>query len=221
MRSVTTLLPLSVHLVVGLSTLMLGFAQGSLFPYVLAPPILIFSLVSGIRWPRLQISVLSANVLGLLAFGLTFAGLMSGNTETRLLAGAHLLVYLSWIVLLQSKRSAQYWWLLAIAVLEVAVGAILTHAGLYGGLLIVFLFLSIWTLSLFSLYQAGQRFLPDQSAHSEEEKTGGETDEKTAASPSHLPASASLLQASSVQGSIHHPQTSNRWFSARYLFGIL
>ncbi len=74
------------------------------------------------------------------------------------MAGAHLLSYLVWIALFQNKSGRQYWWLLALGVMQVAVGAILSHDPLFGCMLLVYVFLSLWTLSVFSLYQARYGF---------------------------------------------------------------
>ena len=128
MRNLTFILQLSAHALIGMASLMLGYAEGTVFPYLFTIPVVLFSMFGSNRWPRLQFSPLVANVCGLLAFGLAASGLFDGSVESRLLSGAHLLIALTWIVLLQSKKDTQYWWLFALAVLQVSVGSILTSA---------------------------------------------------------------------------------------------
>ena len=57
---------------------------------------------------------------------------------------------------------------LALSVLQAAIGSILTISSSYGGMLLGFMFASIWTLSVFSLYRAhlqyGQAGEPQSAA---------------------------------------------------------
>ena len=65
-------------------------------------------------------------------------------------------MYITWIVLLQTKDIRQYWWLCALSLLQVAVGSVLTlQTGSYGLMLLVYLpnWRCTWTLSVFTLYQ--------------------------------------------------------------------
>jgi protein-glutamine gamma-glutamyltransferase len=152
---VATVFFLSVYGLTAIAGMMLAFAEGSPFPEILTPALAIVAYVLTDRTRMFHIPVIWANALGIAAF--LFAGYqMIGNTTTelRLLAGAHLVVYLTWIVLFQEKHLPQYWWMCALSVLQVAIGAILTISSSYGGMLLGFMFAAIWTLSVFSLYQA-------------------------------------------------------------------
>lgn len=220
MRNLTGVLQVSVHILICMAILMLGYAEGKLFPYFATLPIAVYSMFGTKRWPRIQLPTGIANILGLLAFGLAAKGLFSANIESRLLAGAHLLIYLTWIVLLQAKKYAQYWWLFALAVLQIAVGAILTSNGLFGVMLILFLFTAIWTLTIFSLHQAGQRFAPAETSDLINQPGGAPA---AAAAPVVVappkPPERPLLQSSSTMGSIETEDT-DRWFNTRFAFGI-
>ncbi|GAB4144786.1 MAG: transglutaminaseTgpA domain-containing protein [Planctomycetaceae bacterium] len=225
LRNITIVLQISAHCLAGWASLMLGYAEGAVFPYLLTAPVLLFSYFALNRWPKLQLSPLVANVFGLLAFGLAAAGLFSDSIESRLLSGAHLLVILSWIVLLQTKNLSQYWWLFALAVLQVSVGSILTNRALYGLFLVVFLLLSVWTLSIFSLQQAAARFVSStelEEIHSGANRRG--TSEKSDEVPANEPAkddrkTSPFLESSRVFSGIQLSD-GNRWFSFRFLGGI-
>jgi hypothetical protein len=153
-QRITTVFFISIYGLSALAGSMLAFAEGTFSPELFSAAIAVLAYVCTERTQKLHLPVLWANALGLIAF--VFAGRqMFGETiEERLLAGAHLLVYLSWIVILQKKGLPQYWWMCALSVLEVAVGSILTNASVYGGMLVGFMFAAIWTLSILSLYQA-------------------------------------------------------------------
>jgi len=134
--------------------LMLAFAEGSPFPEILTPGLAVVAYVLTDRTRTVHLPLLVANMLGLVAFLAAGWQMREQTLDQRVLVAAHLLVYLSWIVLFQKKSMAQYWWMCALAVLQVAVGSILTIDTSYGGMLVAFMFVSIWTLSLMSLYEA-------------------------------------------------------------------
>lgn len=148
----------SVYVLVTYSGLMLAFAEGAVHPQGWTLPLAVLAFIFNERLGKLTVSNLWANVLGLAGFLVAGAEFFSPNIEGRLLSGAHLLVYLTWIVLFQRKSAKQYWWMCALSVLQVAVGSVLTQAGAYGAMLVLYLFLAVWTLSVFSLSQAQVRF---------------------------------------------------------------
>ena len=121
-------------------------------------PLAIISLFLTERRRVLLLPDRLANMFGLLALVATAVEFMGENLEARLLAGAHLLVYLTWITIFQDKKPRQYWWLCALGVMQVAVASILTKQGTFGVLLMFYVIGSIWTLSVFSLHRAQQRY---------------------------------------------------------------
>ncbi|MDA0282737.1 MAG: DUF3488 and transglutaminase-like domain-containing protein [Planctomycetota bacterium] len=152
---------ISIYTLTALSGGMMAFAEEIAFPSGLTLPLAILAFFFNEREQRFRIRTLWANVLGILAFAIAGGELLvAGYSETgfaaegRLLAGSHLLSYLVWIALFQQKEGRQYWWLMALSVMQVAVGAILSHDPGFGGLLLVYVFLALWTLSVFSLYLA-------------------------------------------------------------------
>lgn len=156
---------ISIYSLTALSGAMIAFAEEIPFPSGLTLPLAILAYFFNEREQRIRIKTYWANILGLAAFGIAATELLVAGyseagfaAEGRLLAGAHLLSYLVWIALFQDKHGRQYWWLLALGVMQVAVGAILSHDPLFGIMLLVYVFLSLWTLSVFSLYQARYGF---------------------------------------------------------------
>lgn len=148
---------LSIYILACTAATMLGFAEGGwLLPSLLTVPIAITSYAvveqRGFRLPTIAV-----NSLGIFAIFVALVELAIRDIEGRLLFGAHLLVYLTWILLWQEKGAQQRWGLLALSVLQVAVGAVLTTNGLYGAGLGGFLVLIIWTLIHMQLLEAEER----------------------------------------------------------------
>src|SRR6056297_3523270 len=108
--ALATLFPMSVYIMLALSSFVLMYAEGTPFPAVMTLPI---SLIAYLYSERKSIIVLSgwmANFMGLLALGFAAQEFFSDNLEGRLLSGAHLLVYLSWLVIFLTKTRQHYWW---------------------------------------------------------------------------------------------------------------
>jgi protein-glutamine gamma-glutamyltransferase len=148
---------LSLYAVACLAAALLAGAEGGwLIPAALTLPIAVaaYALVehraAGIPTPL-------ANALGLAAVAGALIELAVRDVEGRILFGAHMLVYLSWILLWQEKGSRQRWGLIALSVLQVAIGAVLTSAGSYGIGMAGFLVLTVWTLVLLQLDEAESR----------------------------------------------------------------
>jgi transglutaminase-like putative cysteine protease len=152
----------SVTLCVFLSSLVLASAEGVWFPVGLTPLIAIGTFLIFGRWPRLAAPVAVANILGAIAIIVASIEFYSGTIYGKLLAGAHMLVYLTWIVLLMRKGFRQFWWLCALSLLQLAVAAVITQDAMFGASLIGMLFVLIWTLSVFSLFRAQSYMQVDQ-----------------------------------------------------------
>jgi protein-glutamine gamma-glutamyltransferase len=211
---------ISIYTLTALSGGMIAFAEEIPFPSGLTLPLAILAYFFNEREHRIRLKTFWANILGVAAFGtaateLLVAGFSEAGfvAEGRLLAGAHLLSYLTWIALFQDKHGRQYWWLMALGVMQVAVGAILSHDPFFGVMLLVYVFLSLWTLSVFSLYQAqygfevaGQSITPNLN---------------NAATPQN-PARASftLGQPDEFRGAIQlDPQ--EQWVNRRFVLGVV
>ncbi len=154
----TTALQVGLYGLVILASGMLALAEGAAFPDLFTIPLTLLALFVTERWKLFHLRVRWANVLGLAAFGLAGWELSSGLIEARLLSLAHLLVYLTWIVLFMAKTTRMSWNLCLLSVLHVAVGAVLTSSGLFGLLCVVFLVAALWTLTVFTLSRTRQRY---------------------------------------------------------------
>lgn len=142
----------SVTIVLSAAAILLAFSEGRAFPSALTP---LFAL-AGIyivdfrRWANLPTIV--ANLCGLAALVITTMQ-FSGTNYNKVLAGTHLLVYLTWIVLFMRKGHRQFWWLIALSVLQVTISGVLSTGVGFGAAVFGMTLLLLWTLSVFSLFR--------------------------------------------------------------------
>ncbi|WP_237229177.1 DUF3488 and DUF4129 domain-containing transglutaminase family protein [Rubinisphaera sp. JC750] len=178
----------SLYLVFTLSTLCIGFAEGQFFPHFLTLPLILVAYMYLDRKPILQLDSPFTSVLGVAALVVAIFEFQQGrvNVEMRILSASHLLAYFSWIVLLIEKESQQYWWLLALSVLNMAVSASLTNSSMLGLAVIVYLFMSAWTLSLFTAFRGTAVLRPQQRPTDKSQavaSSGSSTDSVSKAAP--------------------------------------
>jgi hypothetical protein len=143
----------SVTLVTAVSGIILAGSEGVLFPAALTPifAVLGWILVDHLRW--LKLPLLAGNLLGMVALWIAASEFIGGTLERKLLSGAHLIVFLTWIVLLLPKGNRQYWWLIALSLLQVAISGVLSTGVSFGGAMVGMMALLLWTLSVFSLFR--------------------------------------------------------------------
>ncbi len=218
MSQASTAFHLSVYGLAAVASLMLGIAEGQAYPQTLTVPFAILAYFFVERGKVIALPTLLANIAGVVAFCVIGWEFYRDDLEGRILAGAHLLVYLSWIVLFQKKKIVEYWWMCALGVLQVAVGAVLTNNETYGAMLVGYMMFSIWTLSLFSLHQAQLQFgVPDKRTGSQGARQKRESGRGT---PTPGEAEASLtvwLRRPSVsRGAIQH-DPSERWLGPQFV----
>ncbi len=212
---------ISIYGLTALSGGMIAFAEEIPFPSGLTLPLAILAYFFNEREHRIRIKTFWANILGVVAFVIAATELLVAGfseagfaAEGRLLSGAHLLSYLVWIALFQDKHGRQYWWLLALGVMQVAVGAILSHDPFFGVMLLFYVFLSLWTLSVFSLYQAHYGF-----------EVAGQVSASAAlpAPSSHGPAPQvrfTFGQPDEVRGAIQL-DPDEQWVNRRFVLGVV
>ena len=214
------LFQLSLYILLCISSHILGVAEGSAVPYVLTLPLLALSFFFTERWQLLVIPMWLASGFSLLALFSAGAELVSGTLEQRFLGGAHLLVYLTWIVAFLVKEVRQYWWMLALSLMQVAVGAVLTKDESYGGWVLVYTVGALWTLSLMRMYQV----------HLQYAGTGPASDATRIPAPaSHSPAGNTRSPAISEGGSqllapglvqnVLHGDSRQHWPVVRFAIG--
>ncbi len=142
----------SLLLQVCLAAAIFGAAEGAPLAFITLPialfSIVVIDLTGWLKPPRLML-----NLIALSAVGLAVAEFRNDG-ESRLLAGGHLIVYLTWTFLLQQKDLRRMWWIFALSVLQVAMGAVLTVQPWFGAALFVYTVISVGTMSLLSLTRA-------------------------------------------------------------------
>ena len=153
---VASVFDVSLYVLLALAHLLLIVGEGALLPQGIGFPVAVFALLFVDRWRVIGLSGGLINCGAVAAMLVTGWELTGEAPETRLVAAAHLLCYLSWLVMLGPKGVRQYWWLLTLAILQVAVGAALIDGAgesLYAALLVALMAVGIWTLTVFSLYR--------------------------------------------------------------------
>jgi transglutaminase-like putative cysteine protease len=156
--NLTTTFQFSIYGLAALAGAILASAEESFFPSGASVFLSILALILNERRRIIRLGMISSNLLGLAALGVALYEFFGERVDARLLAGAHFLVYLNWLVLFQDKRFGQYWWIFALSLLQVAVGSVLTLSAWFGAYLLVYLVLAFWTIAVAHLYQAALAF---------------------------------------------------------------
>lgn len=147
----------SIVFCVSVASLILANAEENTWPTAFTPVVAVLAYILVDRKKLIRLSLLGANALGIVAFVAATIELREGDLLEKLLAGAHLLVYITWVILLLQKGIRQFWWLTALSVLQISVASVLTTDPSFGAALVFMLLLMLWTLSVFSLYRAQLR----------------------------------------------------------------
>jgi len=162
MEQLSTVLSASIILLSILSSLIFAFAEGGATA-ALTLPVGLIAWFLGEREEGFRLPKPALNLLGVAAVFMAGYELYVGSIEARLLAGGHLIVYLSWLFLFQVKEPRAVWWLSALAVLQIAVASVLTSAAWFGGALMVWLLLAMWTMAIFTMQRSAARTLHHDS----------------------------------------------------------
>jgi len=189
----------SITIVASAAAIILAGSEGLLFPSALTPLFAVVGwlLAEHVRWFRFP--VILGNLFGVVAFFVAADEFIGGTLEQKLLAGSHLIVYLSWIVLLLPKGNRQFWWLIALSVLQLAIAGLLSGGINFGLSMLAMLLLLLWTLSVFSLFrvqdQHARGAVQQQSALS---ATASTSDPRNSAGSTVRQGSSSTADSSSV-----------------------
>ncbi len=210
---------LSIYTLLGLSSLTIGLAEGNLFPHLLTIPLIILVYLVLEDRPLLKLESVATSVVGIAALLMALWEFQLGrvNIEMRILSASHLLAYFTWIVLLLEKRHQQYWWLLALSMLNMAVSASLTTSGMFGLAVLAYLFLAIWTLALFTAFR-GTTYLRDAEAKAQK-VAAKDTTPAAGEVQKPAPATQPLPAVSQVRGGFHFDPTDN-WLGYRLVAGV-
>ncbi len=235
--TLTSVFRISLYALVSLAGSMLAYGEESFFPSGLTVLLAGFVLFFSERQSRLRINAIVGNLLGLAVLGAAGFEFFGERPDARLLACAHFLVYITWIVLLQIKGIRQYWWLSALSLLQVAVGSVLTaQTGTYGLFLLAYLPLALWTLSVFTLYQGAyelggldhEREAPaPATSPSATIPVGSRESATTIGATKMIAGRLALLHrnfATEARSSVFHAiqqDSPGRWIGPRFVLGVL
>jgi transglutaminase-like putative cysteine protease len=102
----------------------------------------------------LQLNTFVANVAGIIALAVTWREWNEYAQEGQLLSLANLLIYLQFVLLYRKKTVRNYWLLLLLSLLQVAVAAALNMSVSFGVLLPAYMFVGLTTMALFVVHRA-------------------------------------------------------------------
>ncbi|MBI1346856.1 DUF3488 domain-containing protein [bacterium] len=204
---VVSLFKISLYALTALAAWMLGSAENGWIPYITLPVLIAAYLVIESK-PGRSLPPGPANFLGALAVAAAAWEFSFPDKEAKLLSGAHLLVYATWIVMFQEKTYRMYWWVMGLGVLQVAVASVLSPGPWFGLYLVVYICGALWTMSIASLYQVQQLYGSGQVGWQ------WETPLTNGHSPSGEIASIMVLPA------VQHDE-SQQWLSRRFFGGML
>ncbi|HVX62944.1 MAG TPA: transglutaminaseTgpA domain-containing protein, partial [Pirellulales bacterium] len=163
---VERLLQVSIAVLVSLSTLLLGMGERNLTLPVIAVIVSASSLYLTDVKGWLQLNTTVTNLAGLAALGATWHDWDYLAGESQLLSMANLLIYLQFVLLYRKKDQRIYWLLILLSLLQVAVASALSMSIFFGLILLIYLFMGLLTLAIFSVYReldlSQQSWLPWQ-----------------------------------------------------------
>ena len=215
-QSIRRLLQINICVLLSASGVTFATAEGHPLG-MLSVPIAILGLLLTDWSDRFSISARGANLLGVVAFMAAGVEYFGESLEAQLLSFGHLLLYLSWVLLLQPKQTTRVWWLCVISVLQVAIASILTNGSWFPIAAMSYMMMGIWTLSVFSLHRAVARSAAIERSASP--ATNG--DLRASVDPADMAKAAGVgLTASRSRNTIRLEGTS-RWITPRFIMGIL
>jgi hypothetical protein len=147
------LLQISIAVLVSLSTLLLGMGERNLTLPVVAVIVSVSSLYLTDFKGWLQLNTTVTNIAGLVALAATWHDWDYYAGESQLLSMANLLIYLQFVLLYRRKDVRNYWLLILLSLLQVAVASALNMSIFFGLLLLIYMFIGLITLALFSIYR--------------------------------------------------------------------
>jgi transglutaminase-like putative cysteine protease len=147
------LLQVCLAALTSLGTLLLGMGERNVILPVLAIIVAVSSVYLTDIKGWLQLNTFVANVAGIIAGAVTVRDWNAYAAEGHLLSLANLLIYLQFVLLYRKKSVRNYWFLLLLSLLQVAVAAALNMSVSFGVLLPAYMFVGLVSLALFVVYR--------------------------------------------------------------------
>jgi protein-glutamine gamma-glutamyltransferase len=147
------LLQISLAALTALGTLLLGMGEHNITLPVLAIIVAVSSVYLTDVKGWLQLNTFVANVAGIIAGAITVRDWNVNAAEGHLLSLANLLIYLQFVLLYRKKNVRNYWLLLLLSLLQVAVAAALNMSLSFGVLLPAYMFVGLVTMALFVIHR--------------------------------------------------------------------
>lgn len=214
---------ISVLILLCISCGTLTIAEEQLFPQIFSLPILFFSYVMVDKLNRFHLSNTFGTIAGLIAVGASLLELAGGDGQlSRVFFASHLITYLLWIVLLQKKQPRNYWWLIALSAMQIALSSILTKSIFFGIGVFSYVFVILWTLSIFSVYRASLRVRAAAGNRARQNPSISVANQVPQPVLTQQQKAEVFLspKASSSRGSIHLDPGEN-WLNVRLVYGLI
>ncbi|HEX7446593.1 MAG TPA: transglutaminaseTgpA domain-containing protein [Pirellulales bacterium] len=157
--TVERLLQIHIAALTTLGTLLLGMGEHNAVLPVLAVIVACSSVYLTDMRGWLQLNTLAANFAGLIALIVTVRHWNGYAAESQLLALANLLIYLQFVLHYRKKNVRNYWLLLLLSLLQVAVASALNLNIVFGALLPLYLVVGLATMSLFVLHRDQSKYV--------------------------------------------------------------
>lgn len=214
--ALASLFSISVYVMLALASLTLGVSEATEgqnpFPTLLTIPLTLAAYLLSEKRSILVLSGPVANLCALIALALAAAEFFSDNIIGPVRSGAHLLVYLSWMVIFLQKNRHHYWWTCALSLLQVAVASVITDNITFGLMLILFTATSVFTLSLFSVFVTFREEANDE----EPESRASGLSQRISENQIHLSQGVLLFGAPSRAVGGIEIDTRSRWIGLRF-----
>ena len=162
---VERLLQINMAALTSLGTLLLGMGERNVTLPVLAVIVAASSVYFTDVRGWLELNTLVANLAGLAALAVTVRNWNSYAAESQLLALANLLIYLQFVLHYRKKNIRNYWLLLLLSLLQVAVASALNLNVLFGVLLPIYMFVGLVTMALFVLHREQSKYAQPPELH--------------------------------------------------------
>jgi protein-glutamine gamma-glutamyltransferase len=157
------LLQINMATLAALGALLLGMGQRSV-----GPPLLVMFAAALSVWltdvtGKFRIGRWTANILMLVGAFVSLRDVYPPRTETQTIGLSWFLIYLQIILLFQEKDQWKFWLLIMLSLLEVVVATLFSQGAGFGVLLVIYMLLGFFAMTLLMLYRQWELFRSGKS----------------------------------------------------------